>query len=144
MNAWASAEEFPRANEIAALAQSHDKLTAGMQHHYACCISYIYAYNDTDKSDFKLCPSAGCNLMQTQPMRSKLCMVLSACTLQREPRIWLTFTRPFSLLKGGVWGRHYNQQYVIVHVYTSPCSCILIHVRRTPSLGPYRCSLQTI
>jgi hypothetical protein len=36
-------EEFPRANEIAALSQSHDKLTAGMQHSYICCISYTIA-----------------------------------------------------------------------------------------------------
>ena len=33
-NPWACAEEFPRANEIVALAQSYDKLTAGMQHRY--------------------------------------------------------------------------------------------------------------
>ena len=38
-NPRACAEEFPRANEIAALAQSHDKLTAGMQHRYTGCIA---------------------------------------------------------------------------------------------------------
>ena len=31
-NSWACAKEFPRASEIMALAQSHDKLTTGMQH----------------------------------------------------------------------------------------------------------------
>ena len=36
---WACAEEFPRANEIVALAQSYDKLTAGMQHRYTVCIA---------------------------------------------------------------------------------------------------------
>ena len=30
-NPWAFTEEFPCANEITALAQSHDKLNAGMQ-----------------------------------------------------------------------------------------------------------------
>ena len=39
-NPWVRAEEFPCTNEIAALAQSHDELTAGMQHRYTCC-SYI-------------------------------------------------------------------------------------------------------
>ena len=38
-NPWACAEEFPRANEIVALAQSYDKLTAGMQHRYTVCIA---------------------------------------------------------------------------------------------------------
>jgi hypothetical protein len=33
-NHCACAEEFPCANEVAALAQSHDKLTAEMQYHY--------------------------------------------------------------------------------------------------------------
>ena len=41
-NPWACTEEFPCANEIAALAQSHDKLTkltARMQHRYTGCIA---------------------------------------------------------------------------------------------------------
>ena len=35
-NAWAYDEEFSHTNEISALAQLHDKLTTGMQHHYTC------------------------------------------------------------------------------------------------------------
>ena len=35
---WACAEEFPVANEIAALAQLHNKLTAGI-HRYTLCIA---------------------------------------------------------------------------------------------------------
>ena len=38
-NPWACAEEFPCANEIVALAQSYDKLTAGMQHRYTVYIA---------------------------------------------------------------------------------------------------------
>ena len=53
-NPWACAEEFPRANEIAALAQSHDKLTAGMQHRYT-----IFNFADQSDSRFALLPVAG-------------------------------------------------------------------------------------
>ena len=38
-NPWTCAEEFSHANEITALAQSYDKLTAGMQHRYTVCIA---------------------------------------------------------------------------------------------------------
>ena len=63
---WTCAEEFPRANEIAALAQSCDKLTAGMQHCYTCCKA-IEAIQFSSPIRFKVCFTTGCYHMQMQP-----------------------------------------------------------------------------
>ena len=50
------AEEFPCANEIVALAQSYDKLTAGMQHRYTICIAIQFHR----PIRFKICFTVGC------------------------------------------------------------------------------------
>ena len=56
--------------------------------------------------------------MQPQrSLRTKLCMALSAQTIEREPRIQPKFTRPFSLLKGWVWGREYIMVIAHAHYY---------------------------
>ena len=59
-NPWACAEEFPRTNEIVALAQSYDRLTAGMQYRYTVPIPYV-AIQFCQPIRFKVCllPVAG-------------------------------------------------------------------------------------
>ena len=71
-NPWACAEEFPHANEIVALAQSYDKLTAGMQHRYTVCIAIQFRRPIRFKACFTT--DCACNHMQT----TKVCMALSA------------------------------------------------------------------
>ena len=103
-NPWACAEEFPRANEIVALAQSYDKLTAGMQHCYTVCIV-------RRPIRFKVCFTAGCGHAitckrshsdQSEPSFAWPCRHICACAVEREPRIQPKFTRPFSSFWG--WG----------------------------------------
>ena len=110
VNPWACAEEFPRANEIVALAQSYDKLTAGMQHCYTVCIAIQFRR----PIRFKVCFTASCGHAITckrshseRPTRTKLCMALSAhMRMRRRTRTKDKFTRPFSSSKVGspsVW-----------------------------------------
>ena len=106
-NPWACAEEFPRANEIVALAQSYDKLTAGMQHRYTVCIAIQFRR----PIRFKVCFTAGCGHAitckrshsdQSEPSFAWPCRHICACAVEREPRIQPKFTRPFSSFWG--WG----------------------------------------
>ena len=106
-NPWACTEEFPRANEIVALAQSYDKLTAGMQHRY----TYRVAIQFRRPIRFKVCLIAGCGHAitckcshsdQSEPSFSWPCRHICACAVEREPRIHPKFTRPFSSFWG--WG----------------------------------------
>ena len=106
-NPWAYAEEFPRANEIIALAQSYDKLTARMQHRYTVCIAIQFRR----PIRFKVCFTAGCGQAitckrshsdQSEPSFAWPCQHLCACAVEREPRIQPKFTRPFSSFWG--WG----------------------------------------
>ena len=106
-NPWACAEEFPRANEIVALAQSYDKLTAGMQHRYTVCIAIQFRR----PIRFKVCFTAGCghaitckhsHSNQSEPSFAWACQHICACVVEREPRIQPKFTRPFSSFWG--WG----------------------------------------
>ena len=106
-NPWACAEEFPRANEILALAQSYDKLTAGMQRRHTICIAIQFRR----PIRFKVCFTAGCGHAitckrshsdQSEPSFEWRCQHICACAVEREPRIQPKFTRPFSSFWG--WG----------------------------------------
>ena len=113
----ACAEEFPRANEIVALAQSYDKLTAGMQHRYTICIAIQFRR----PIRFKICFIAGCghaitckrsHSEQSEPSFAWPCRHICACAVEREPRIQPKFTRPFSSFWG--WGLGLCRQWRIL------------------------------